>query len=142
MLKFVPILWKNWVKKREVPFKRGRLTIWASAVIHIVAQLNFLFDKESTHHISFDNIVGYFNTKKSTIGSKSRNIQSILEIDSFSFEFTEKHTLEEILLSTAIVSDEGYAIPISKIEKTLQKELIKDIIEKNGEGYRILDYLK
>ncbi len=43
-------------RKHNVPFKRGRLDIWASAVIYCLAQNNFLFDKQSKYYISADTI--------------------------------------------------------------------------------------
>lgn len=57
-------------RKHDVPFKRGRLDIWASAVIYTLAQVNFLFDKSAQYHISADMICDYFSTKKSTVSKK------------------------------------------------------------------------
>lgn len=31
--------------KKDVPFKRGKIEIWAAAVIHAIGSINFLFDK-------------------------------------------------------------------------------------------------
>ena len=61
-------------RKYEVPFKRGKLEIWASGVIYLLAQLNSLFDKSSSDYISAEDICEYFGTKKSTISRKANSI--------------------------------------------------------------------
>ncbi|MCL2114960.1 MAG: DUF6398 domain-containing protein [Methanobrevibacter sp.] len=125
-------------RKREVPFKRGKLTIWASAMIHVVAHINFLFDKKFTPHITMDDICDYFNTKKSTIGSKSQFIRSSLKIKHFNFEFTQKKLLEEYLMSCSVESDEGIRLPIANFEKKSQRKLIDSIIENKGKNFKII----
>lgn len=32
-------------RKRDVPFQRGKLEIWAAAVVYAIGSINFLFDK-------------------------------------------------------------------------------------------------
>lgn len=51
-------------RKHDVPFKRGKLEIWASAVIYALGQINFLFDKTTEPYATPDDICNYFNTKK------------------------------------------------------------------------------
>ena len=43
-------------RKRDVPFKRGKLEIWASGVIYALGQINFLFDKSFEPYSSADEI--------------------------------------------------------------------------------------
>jgi hypothetical protein len=38
--------------KRDVPFQRGKLEIWAAAVICAIGSINFLFDKSFEPYIS------------------------------------------------------------------------------------------
>jgi len=125
-------------RKREVPFKRGKLTIWASAVIHVIAHINFLFDQKFTPHISLDDICGYFNTNKSTVGSKSHHIRNILKINYFHMEFTQRKLLEEYLIRCFIESDEGIKLPLKNFEEESRKKLIDSIIEHKGKGYKII----
>ncbi|KZX15452.1 DUF6398 domain-containing protein [Methanobrevibacter filiformis] len=100
-------------RKREVPFKRGKLDIWASGVIYALGQVNFLFDKSFKPHVTPDEICGYFNTKKSTVGDKARTIREMLKLDN-SKEFTTKHMInvkedEEIIRNvlTKMVNDKN-----------------------------------
>lgn len=75
-------------RKHDVPFKRGRLDIWASAVIYVLAQINFLFDKESPNHISAQDICDYFGTKKSTVSQKANYISAMFNLAPFDEEFS------------------------------------------------------
>lgn len=75
-------------RKHNIPFKRGRLDIWASAVIYALGQINFLFDKDSKPHASPDMICDYFDTKKSTVSDKARVIRKTLNIREFDKEFS------------------------------------------------------
>ena len=75
-------------RKHDVPFKRGRLDIWASGVIYALAQVNFLFNKTSPNHISADDICGYFGTKKSTVSNKASIISDMFNLTPFDKEFS------------------------------------------------------
>lgn len=75
-------------RKHDVPFKRGRLDIWASAVIYCIAQVNFLFDKKSEYHISADDICDYFGTKKSTVSNKAATISDMFNLAPLDKEFS------------------------------------------------------
>ena len=43
-------------RKREVPFLRGKLEIWAAATIYAIGQINFLFDKSFEPYTTPDDI--------------------------------------------------------------------------------------
>ena len=75
-------------RKRDVPFKRGKLEIWASGVIYLLAQLNSLFDKTSPNHISGDDICEYFATKKSTVSKKANSIHDMFNPKDLHRNFT------------------------------------------------------
>ena len=81
-------------RKHEIPFKRGKLEIWASAVIYALGQINFLFDKASEPYTTPDDICNYFNTKKSTVSNKARDIRKMFNMGHFDKEFSLKSMLE------------------------------------------------
>lgn len=60
------------VRKKEVPFVRGRFEIWAAAVIHALGVINFLFDRGTTPYVSAPTIYEHFNTKSSTTSQRSK----------------------------------------------------------------------
>jgi hypothetical protein len=59
---------------------KGKIEILASAVVCVVARLNFLFDKKNDNHISIDKICNYYGTKKRTIEKKANEIESVCKI--------------------------------------------------------------
>lgn len=78
-------------RKHDVPFKRGKLENWASGIIYALAQINFLFDKSFEPYLSADDICDYFQTKKSTVSSKAKNIRDMLKMEYFDSEFSTSH---------------------------------------------------
>ena len=67
-------------RKRTYSITSGKIEIWASAIIYVIARLNFLFDPENPFYISADTICSFFGTKKSTVGSKATDIEKACKI--------------------------------------------------------------
>jgi len=67
-------------RSKKYDVRKGKIEILASAVLCVIARLNFLFDKNNSNCISIDKICDYFGTKKSTIMTKANNIESICRI--------------------------------------------------------------
>jgi hypothetical protein len=67
-------------RMRKLSIQRGRIEIWAAAIIYVIARLNFLFDPESETFITADELCAFFGTKKSTISSKAGLIQKTADI--------------------------------------------------------------
>ena len=68
------------MRKRKISITRGRSEIWASAVIYVIARLNFLFDENNPFYITPDLICNHFGTVKSTIGNKATYLEKICDI--------------------------------------------------------------
>ncbi|MFC1508640.1 DUF6398 domain-containing protein [Candidatus Omnitrophota bacterium] len=62
-------------RKKTISITRGKMEIWAAAIVYVIARLNFLFDREHEYFITADTICEFFNTKKSTIGNKATQIE-------------------------------------------------------------------
>jgi len=122
-------LLKKLGRKREVPFKRGKVEIWASAIIHVIATINYLFDEESEVHTTFDTIVDFFNTKKSTVGSKSKYIRDLFKIDIFDEEFST-NKMFTIGLNHYMVEINGMLVPVTHLKEDLRDEIINTILER------------
>jgi len=67
-------------RKRTYSITSGRIEIWASAIIWVIARLNFLFDSQNPNNISTDTICDFFDTKKSTVGNKATDIEKACKI--------------------------------------------------------------
>lgn len=104
-------------RKHDVPFKRGKLEIWASAIIYALGQINFLFDKSSDPYSTPDEICDYFNTKKSTVSNKAHNIREMLNMGHFDEEFSTKDLLKSqpsfyIDEKSGMIIPEGFINPM------------------------------
>jgi len=77
---YVRELWKQIGGKRTFVITGGKKEVWASAVIYVIARLNFLFDRSNPHYLSPDVICGFFGTKKSTVASKATQIEHACRI--------------------------------------------------------------
>lgn len=67
-------------RKRNCPFERGSLEIWAASIIYTIGNMNFLFDKSFEPYIHSREIHDFFGTKSSTIGAKSKVIRDLLSL--------------------------------------------------------------
>ncbi len=67
-------------RKRTNPLERGRLEIWAAAIIYTIATMNFLFDKSFEPYLSSSEIYGHFGTSSSTISQKAGQIRTMLKL--------------------------------------------------------------
>jgi len=65
---------------RKLSIQRGRIEIWASAIVHVIARVNFLFDPENEISITADDVCKFFGTKKTTVSSKAGLIQKACDI--------------------------------------------------------------
>lgn len=67
-------------RKRNNPLERGRLEIWAAAVIYTVATMNFLFDKSFEPYLPLSGIHDHFGTSSSTVAQKAAQIRTMLKL--------------------------------------------------------------
>jgi len=86
---------KKMGRKHDVPFKRGRLEIWAAAVIHALGSINFLFDKSFEPYVSARQICKHFGTKKPTVSNKAKTIKDMFSMRYFDPEFSTKGIASE-----------------------------------------------
>ncbi len=67
-------------RKRTNPLSRGRLEIWAAAVVYTIATMNFLFDKSFKPYLPLSEIIDYFSTSSSTVSQKAGQIRTMLKL--------------------------------------------------------------
>ena len=73
-------LWQRLCRRQTLDCRRGRPQVWAASVVHVIARMNFLFDRAQPLHITFDNLCGWFETNKTTVGSKATEIERALRL--------------------------------------------------------------
>lgn len=97
-------------RKRDVPFKRGKLENWASGIIYALGQINFLFDKSFEPYASADDICNFYGTKKSTASNKARDIRKMFNLVPFDEEFSTDYIHSQ--MPRFAMTPEGFIIPL------------------------------
>ena len=107
-------------RKRNVPFVTGQTQIWAAAVIHALGTINFLFDKSSEPYASVDDINNFFGTKKTTTGSKSKEIRELLKLGYWDSEFSTKGMSNSNPYANLVMVD-GFIVPVDSLPEKYQE---------------------
>lgn len=77
-------LWSRFCRRRSPECLRGKPQVWAATVVHVIARINFLFDRTQPVHLTLDTICGFFQTNKTTVGSKATALERTLKLRSHS----------------------------------------------------------
>ncbi len=80
LTEFTLELWRRLCRRKTIDCRRGKPQIWAASVVHVIARMNFLFDRNQSVHITFDTICGWFQASKTTVGSKATEIERALRL--------------------------------------------------------------
>lgn len=118
-------------RKRDVPFQRGRLEIWAAAVIYALGTVNFLFDKSFEPFITTEGISEYFGTKNSTVSNRARQIREMLKMDRFGSDFSTQ-LMEKMNPFNDYVMVDGLVMPMDVLPPHLQ-EKVKEVRSRGGD---------
>ncbi|GJM63386.1 DUF6398 domain-containing protein [Persicobacter diffluens] len=113
---------KKMGRKREVPFKRGKLEIWGAAVVNAIGFVNFLFDKSSEPYVTADQIHEFFGTKSSTVSTKSKQIKEMFKMRQFDPEFSTAQMEAQNPFNDFVMID-GYMMPMDTLPENLQAEV-------------------
>ena len=111
-------------RKRDVPFQRGKIEIWAAAVIYAIGSINFLFDKSFEPYMTADQISEYFGTKISTVYNKAREIKDMFNMWHYSPEFSTKRMTESNPFNQMVMVG-GFIVPIDTLPDDLQ-QMVRD----------------
>jgi hypothetical protein len=107
-------------RKREVPFIKGQPKVWASAIIHALGSINFLFDKTFSPYVSLDEINDFFGTGKTTTGTKSKQIRDMLKLNCYDKEFSTK-TMQENNPFNKFVMVDGFFVSLHTLPEHVQQ---------------------
>jgi hypothetical protein len=115
-------------RKRNVPFKSGRIEIWAAAIIHAIGSINFLFDKSFEPYVTAEQISEYFGTKKSTVSNKARQIKDMFKMGYYDSDFSTQKMTENNPFNDLVMVN-GLIVPLSSIPEDLQEMVRKERAE-------------
>lgn len=118
-------------RKRDVPFQRGKLEIWAAATINAIGSINFLFDKSFEPYITAEQISEYFGTKTSTVSNKARVIKDMFDLWYFNPEFSTQSMGESNPFNQMVMVN-GFIVPINTLPEDLQ-QMVKDARSRGGD---------
>jgi hypothetical protein len=105
-------------REKDVPFQRGKVEIWAAAVVYAIGSINFLFDKSFKPCLTPEQISEYFGTKKSTVSNKARQIKDMFDMWHFSPEFSTQKMIEGNPFNNMVMVD-GLIVPLDSIPEDL-----------------------
>jgi len=115
-------------RKREIPFKRGKIEIWAAAVVYAIGSINFLFDKSFEPYLTAEQISEYFGTKNSTVSNKAGQIKEMFDMSHFNPKFSTQRMTENNPINNMVMVD-GFIVPLSSIPENLQEMVKKERAE-------------
>ncbi|MGZ4306357.1 MAG: DUF6398 domain-containing protein, partial [Solirubrobacteraceae bacterium] len=67
-------------RKRPSPLARGDARIWAGGVLYVAAQVNFLFDRSQTPHLTAKELAEAVGVKQTTMANKAAMINRLLDV--------------------------------------------------------------
>ncbi|MDT3740331.1 MAG: DUF6398 domain-containing protein [Candidatus Kapabacteria bacterium] len=118
-------------RKKDVPFQRGKIEIWAAAIVYTIGSINFLFDKSFEPYMTATQISEYFGAKNSTVSNKAREIQSMFNLSYFSPEFSTQHSINSNPLTNMVMVD-GFIVPLDTLPEDLQLQ-VREARAKGGD---------
>jgi len=93
---------------------RGQKSIWAAAIVHLIARLNFLFDAGAELVLTPALICTHFNTNKSTVGNRASQIQKFCEIEPGARGYCRQEIVDA---ATFHETADGFVLPADTIDK-------------------------
>lgn len=109
-------------RKKEIPFKRGQLDIWAASIVYAIGSVNFLFDKSFEPYMAAKQISKIFGTKNSTVSNKARKIRKMFDMVPFDPEFSTQNMKDSNPINDLVMVD-GYIVHISVLPEDLQQKV-------------------
>jgi hypothetical protein len=93
-------------RKRPSPLLRGDARVWAAGVLYALGQINFLFDRSQTPHLSADRLSEVIEVKKTTMANKARLVRDLAGLSYFDSEFGRQAIINQSPLTWLIQLDE------------------------------------
>ncbi|HET8837993.1 MAG TPA: DUF6398 domain-containing protein [Flavobacteriaceae bacterium] len=122
---------KKMGRKHEVPFKRGKLEIWAAAVVYAIGSINFLFDKATEPYMNSTQISEYFGAKPTTVSQKAGKIRDMFNMGYFDNDFSTQRMAEENPFNNFVTVD-GIITPLDYLPEDFQQQ-VKDARATGGD---------
>ena len=96
------------IEQNELNIVRGKIEIWAAAVLVVIGRLNFLFDKENDDYMTAAAISRYFGTRVGTVSNKASQIEIACDLEIGDERFC---TREIVDATTLVETPHGFVFP-------------------------------
>jgi len=108
-------------RTRRSPLSRGDVRIWAAGVIYAVGQVNFLFDRSQTPHLTADQLAERLGVVKTTMANNAGLINRTLDIGIFEPDLTRIAMLEQHPVAWLVEVD-GFIVDARTLPADVQDE--------------------
>ena len=119
-------LWTRLCRRRAPDCMRGKAGVWAASVVHVIARMNFLFDRSQPVNLTFDTICNFFQAAKGTVGMKATEIERKLRLAQHSEpgicrrelleSFTTLRLANGLVMSWEMAKSMGYVPADARVE--------------------------
>lgn len=118
-------------RKRPSPLVRGDVRIWAAGAIYAVGQVNFLFDRSQTPHLTAEQLAQALGVVKTTMANRAGMINRMLDIGIFEPELTrvamiEQHPMAWLVEVDGLILD-ARTLPAELQDEARRRGLIPDL---------------
>jgi len=118
-------------RKRPSPLVRGDARIWAAGVLYVAAQVNFLFDRTQTPHMTAKELAAAAGVKQTTMANKAGIINRLLDVGIFEPALTRAAMLEQHPLAWVVELDgflvDARTLPLEVQDQARHLGLIPDL---------------
>ena len=108
-------------RKRPSPLMRGDARIWAAGAIYAVGQVNFLFDRAQTPHLTARQLAQALGVVQTTMANKAGIINRLLDIGIFEPDLTRAAMIEQRPMAWLVEVD-GFIIDARTLPAELRDE--------------------
>ena len=109
-------------RKRPSPIVRGDARIWAAGAIYAVGQVNFLFDRTQTPHLTAKQLAAALGVVQTTMANKAGIINRALDIGIFEPGLSRVATLEQHPMAWLVEPGGGFIVDARTLPPNLQDE--------------------
>jgi hypothetical protein len=108
-------------RKRPSPLTHGDVKIWAAGVIYALGQVNFLFDRTQTPHMTADRLSRALGVRKTTMANKAGLINRALAIGVYEPDLMRAAMLEQHPMTWMVMVD-GFIVDARTLPPEVQDE--------------------
>ena len=109
-------------RKRPSPIVRGDVRIWAAGAIYAVGQVNVLFDRTQTPHLTAKQLAEALGVVQTTMANKAAIINRLLDIGIFEPDLTRLAMIEQHPMAWLVELEGGFIVDARTLPPALQDE--------------------